>query len=247
MPDVGKSHQLSVAFSGLRPAAVMTLRHELCTPLTSILGYTEMLLANMAGELAPEQRAHIGTIAQRGTALLATANGLLDVLALFGEPVVIRRESIAVDVLLSEVIARVRPLAQQKNIELELDLAPEMSTVSVDIEKTRRAVSAVVDNAVKFTGDGGSVRVSLRPSADVRGAFEVVVVDSGIGIPAAALPRVCEPFFQADLSSTRRHGGLGVGLAIAQRLVEAHGGTLRFASWVGSGTTVTLIFADPSP
>src|SRR5262249_37679657 len=125
----------------------------------------------------------------------------------------------------------------RRRIAIRFSAAPGLPQLSVDREKIRQALVHIVGNAVKFTPEGGAVRVELR---SVMGGLEIVVVDNGVGISAAALPRVFDAFYQADSSSTREHGGAGLGLTIARSFVVAHEGDIHVESTAGKGTTVVV-------
>jgi CheY-like chemotaxis protein/anti-sigma regulatory factor (Ser/Thr protein kinase) len=141
----------------------------------------------------------------------------------------------------------VRPAAEAKEIQLESSLAPSVGTVSGDPDRLQQVVWNLLANAIKFTPRGGRVELRLRRANT---HAEVVVEDTGPGIPRAFLPHVFERFRQADGSSTRAHGGLGLGLAIVRHLVEAHGGTVRAenaAEGTGSVFTVRLPIMGHEP
>jgi hypothetical protein len=140
-----------------------------------------------------------------------------------------------------------RPSAEAKDITLDLDLPQDVSQVNADPDRVQQVVWNLVSNAVKFTAAGGRVGVRLR---EARGSLQIAVSDTGRGISASFLPYVFDRFRQADSTSTRTHGGLGLGLAIARHLVELHGGTVSAESaGEGRGATFTVelpLWANPA-
>jgi len=125
--------------------------------------------------------------------------------------------------IVHSAIAVVQPVIEAKHINVEIETAPGLTTLYGDGSRLQQVVWNLLSNAVKFTPEGGTVRVHLQTSA---GRAELVVGDSGDGIPVEFLPHVFEPFRQADASTTRTHAGLGLGLSIVKQIVEAHGGTV---------------------
>jgi signal transduction histidine kinase len=234
----------------LKSNFLATVSHELRTPLTSIIGYSEMLTEGLAGELSDEQREFIGTIHEKGEQLLGLIKGLLDLSKLESGTMSMRRRTILIREVLDEVISTLAPIARKKGVELRVDIDGTETELRADPERLRQVFINLVDNALKFTPERGSVTLRARTvgatpaSADEvssAGAYhdagfalmapafsriEVRVIDTGIGIPPRERERVFDPFYQVDSSSTREYGGTGLGLSIVKRLVEAHGGTV---------------------
>ncbi|MDB6086936.1 MAG: sensor hybrid histidine kinase, partial [Gammaproteobacteria bacterium] len=138
---------------------------------------------------------------------------------------------VARDIVLAQAVAdaieAVRPIAERRNVSLETEIGEDVGIVHVDPDRMQQVVWNLLTNAVKFTPSGGHVRVSLRRIAD---DVDIVVTDTGIGIRRDVVPHIFERFRQADSGTTRQHGGLGLGLAIAKQLVELHGGTIGVES-----------------
>jgi signal transduction histidine kinase len=143
----------------------------------------------------------------------------------------------------------VRPAVDAKHLDVHLSIDDEVGAVAGDLDRLQQVVWRIVSNAIKFTPDAGRVTIHLEK---VKACAQLTVTDSGIGIEPGFLPHVFEPFRQQDGSTTRQHGGLGLGLALVREIVELHGGTIEAESpGVGSGATfrvrLPLKAGDPSP
>lgn len=216
----------------LKTAFLDTMSHELRTPLTAILGYAELLAM---GPLAPEQEADLAAIAGGGTRLLGLIDDVLrlaDLEAGRSAPAV---DDVALGVLLEDVAARFAAAAAAKGLTLRVEASAGLRAM-VEVDGLDRALAALLDNAVRFTERGG-VTVAARPDD---GHVSIAIADTGIGVAPEVLPHVFAAFRQADASSTRRHGGAGLGLAIAKRLVELSGGSISVASEPGAGSIFTV-------
>jgi signal transduction histidine kinase/CHASE3 domain sensor protein len=217
-----------------KDAFVATVTHELRTPLTSILGYTEMLADGDGGELSPLQ--------ERGvTAILRNAHRLQDTI---GDLLLLDRANNAVGAAaaridLAEVTAALHaefePLARGR--ELTLTGETEQVFVDGDARQLERALRNLLDNAVKFTGPGGTVAYRLRA---VPGAAELTVTDTGIGIPPGDLAGLFTPFHRAVNAMDQAVQGSGLGLAIVRNIVAEHGGSVTVESRLGEGSTFTV-------
>ncbi|MFN8557440.1 MAG: ATP-binding protein [Dehalococcoidia bacterium] len=210
--------------------------HELRTPLTSILGWSRMLRTR---RMDPETAADaMATIERSARAQARLIEDLLDVSRIITGDLRIEPEPTDLADVAEDAAAVIRPAAAAKAVRLEVTVDPATPTVLGDPDRLGQVVGNLLSNAVKFTPQGGWVRLSLAPTA---AGARIVVQDSGRGIDAAFLPHVFDRFRQGDTSSTRRHGGLGLGLAIVQHVVTLHGGTVRAASeGEGRGATFTV-------
>jgi two-component system sensor histidine kinase BarA len=224
----------------LKSNFLATISHELRTPLTSIIGYTEMLAEGIGGPLTEEQREFVETVRGKSVQLLELILRLLDLSKLESGAVALAFADVALGPIVDEVVGACGALAAKKNVRISVEpIAPELSAVG-DRERLRQVVRHLLENGVKFCEPGGEVRVSARATSHlppdglgaalllpVTDVAELRVADDGAGVPRNERQRIFDPFFQVDQSSTRRHGGVGVGLAIVKRLVEAQGGTVR--------------------
>jgi signal transduction histidine kinase len=139
--------------------------------------------------------------------------------------------------LVSESVARAMDKARARQVNLQANLKVDVAALNVDPEKMGWVFDELLDNAIKFTGPGGRVEIALNQTGDLA---VVSVMDTGIGISADHLPEVFEPFHQLDGSITRRFGGVGLGLSLARKIVEAHGAAISVQSEVGKGTHFTV-------
>lgn len=238
----------------LKSNFLATVSHELRTPLTSIIGYSEMLSEGLAGDLKPEQLEFVKTIHDKGEQLLSLIMGLLDLGKLESGTIRMAMRPIRIDPVLSEVVSTLTPTARKKGVNLELDVAGDLSELRGDPERLRQVFINLVENALKFTPANGIVTLRARMIADAggddddglalmaptRSRIEVRVLDTGIGIPAREKPKVFDAFYQVDSSSTREYGGTGLGLSIVKRLVEAHSGDIRIEDNSPKGTVFVV-------
>lgn len=221
--------------SRLKDDFLATLSHELRTPLGAILGWVQVV---QSGEPSPDRvRQAIDVIGRNARHQARLIEDILDVSRIITGKFEIAREPVEMLPLLDTVIGSVHPLAAAKRIELTRSGCVD-AAVTGDAKRLHQVLSNVLSNAVTFTPEGG--RIDVRSWHD-GSALTLEVQDSGIGIDQAFLPYVFDRFRQADSRSTRRHGGLGLGLAIARHLIEQHGGDIRVESGgVGQGTTIAL-------
>jgi PAS domain S-box-containing protein len=202
-----------------------TVSHELRTPTTAIIGWTELL---MGGRLDDERtQKALAALERSARAQAAVVSDLLDTSQIV-------RGTLRLDVrrtnlvkVLGEAVETVEPMVASKTIALSLIVGPDVSTIDGDPDRLRQVFWNLLSNAVKFTPEGGSIEVSAQREADV---VRVDVSDSGCGIDPAFVPFVFDRFRQANGSSTRPYGGLGLGLAIVRELVELHGGSIEATS-----------------
>jgi signal transduction histidine kinase len=212
------------------------LSHELRTPLNAILGW---LAAIQSERLNDEQRKKaLDSITRNGFALAQLIEDLLDVSGMMTGKFRIGRQPTDLNSIAQSALESIQPLAEEKSLKLLTEIGRDPVTVSADPDRIRQAIINVLSNAVKFTEKDGSI--TLRLETDDNHA-KLEVSDTGIGIRPEFMPFVFERFSQADLSIKRRHGGLGIGLAIVRHIVELHGGTVKAHSrGIGQGTTITL-------
>ena len=210
--------------------------HALRTPLTPILGWTPMLRAGWLG--ADEQRRALESIERSGRTLAQLIDDLLDVSRIVSGKLHLSVRPAEVGPIVQAAVESMRPAAAAKGVQLEVRLDEGHERVSGDPDRLQQVVWNLVSNAIKFTDPGGRVEIEV---ARVDGHVETRVRDTGKGIEAELLPHVFERFWQADASTTRHHGGLGLGLAIVRHLVELHGGTVAAESGgLGHGAAFTV-------
>jgi two-component system phosphate regulon sensor histidine kinase PhoR len=220
----------------VRSEFVANVSHELRTPLTCIKGYLETLLDGALDDRAHARRflEVAGTHAERLDRLI---DDLLELSNIESGRVTLAPMRLDLGDVVTGVAAMFERQVAQKNQRLERSV-PAGLAVRADRDRLVQILVNLVDNAVKFTPDGGRIRVEAGPAAD--GRVEVRVRDSGIGIPSTDLPRLTERFYRVDRTRSREVGGTGLGLAIVKHLVQAHGGELHIESELGHGTTVSF-------
>jgi signal transduction histidine kinase/CheY-like chemotaxis protein len=213
-----------------------TLSHELRTPLTSILGWTNLLRSVKFDEATTERA--LETIERNARSQKQLVDDLLDASRIITGKLRLEMKPTELGKVIEAACEAVRPAAQAKGIELRLALDGSASPVAGDAERLQQVVWNLLSNAVKFTPEGGSVEVRL---AREDGRACISVTDTGEGMKAEFLPFVFDRFRQADGTTTRAHGGLGLGLAIVRHLAELHGGTVAATSaGEGLGATFTV-------
>jgi len=214
------------------------LSHELRTPLTSILGWSQMLTDVDLDDEASRRALEI--IVRNARAQRQLIDDLLDISRIITGKLRLDVQPVEIAPIIEAVIDSLRPAANAKSISLQITLDPRTSSISGDPDRLQQMVWNLLTNAIKFTAKGGSVAVWL---GRIESHVEITVQDTGQGIAPELLPHVFDRFRQSDSSSTRRHGGLGLGLSIVRQLAELHGGTVTAQSpGEGKGTTfkVTL-------
>jgi PAS domain S-box-containing protein len=208
------------------------ISHELRTPLSIIIAYSESLRdESVSGE---DRKQFLNVIAENGENLLRLIDDLLDLSQLEASGTMIRRSLSHIHDVVRSLWPRMEPLAAEKNIRLTFNPAESIPVVSIDNRRILQVLMSLIHNAIKFTGEYGLVEV--RTLRDERGVV-VEVVDTGAGISPDQLPKIFDTFRQLDGSSTRRWGGLGIGLAMAKHIVDQHGGRIWAESEEGNGST----------
>lgn len=230
------------AANRMKDEFLATLSHELRTPLNSIIGWTELIRSEA---ISPEEFDEaIATIHRNARAQNQLINDLLDVSRIITGKLQIEPRPVNVDLVVANSVASLRLAAKSKGIKLNLLTEPSLETVLGDSDRLQQVVWNLLSNAIKFTPKGGIVSTMVRRTGS---NVEIEVSDSGEGIDEKFLPHVFDRFRQQDSSSTRRHGGLGLGLAIVRHIVELHGGAVCVSSdGIGHGSKflVTLPVAN---
>lgn len=218
------------------------VRHELRTPLNSILGFTEVLLGEIDGELNDGQREDLRMIQAAGMHLMALFNDVLDLSAAALGKLTLEWSETPVKPLLEEVAAELRTQIAGRNIEVKVTVEDSNLVISADRRRLRQVITNLGTNALKFTEHGVVELSATATPYEVR----LQVRDSGVGIASADLPLIFEEFVQGADENQRRRGH-GLGLAISKRLVELHRGVLMVESQVGRGSTFTISLPTEGP
>jgi signal transduction histidine kinase len=239
-----KSGQLEVANQELAAASrhksefLANMSHELRTPLNAIIGFADVLEQRLFGELNDQQADYTHDIASSGRHLLDLVNEILDLSKVEAGRMELERSEFALAETIRGTLAFVRERAAGHRIEVGADVPADLGTVVADERKVRQVLLNLLSNAVKFTPDGGTIAVRARRSD---GEVLVSVRDTGIGIAPEDQVTVFEEFQQVGKASDRSREGTGLGLTLAKRFVELHGGRIWVESEVGKGTTFTFV------
>ena len=232
----------------LKDEFLAAMSHELRTPLNAVLGFSEVLMDGVHGELNEKQRRALGNISDSGRHLLSLINDILDLSKIEAGKERLVMDTVYVDSLCETSLQFVRTQAAKKRLRLNLQLAPGLTTLHGDERRLRQVLVNLLTNAVKFTPEGGQVGLEVRPTADGK-CIALTVSDTGIGISAEDQAKLFQPFVQLDSKLSRQYSGTGLGLSLVLRLAELHGGQVRLESAPGQGSrfTVTLPWQPAAP
>ena len=237
--DVTRLRQLE----DVRKEFVANVSHELRTPLSIFQGYTETLIDNPG--LPPEDTQPMLEIMRKHSRRLnALVEDLLILARLESRDEKLHLAPLDVAKFLRESVTDWSMRSAEKKIALTADIAPGVPLISADAFRLEQVMGNLIENAIKYTNDGGSVTVRATTSDD---GVEIRVEDTGLGIPAPDVPRIFERFYRADKGRSREHGGTGLGLSIVKHIVLAHGGNVFAESEVGRGTNIVLRLPKKPP
>ncbi|WP_165228599.1 PAS domain S-box protein [Aquisphaera insulae] len=229
-----------VRSSRMKDEFLASMSHELRTPLNGILGFAEGLAEGVYGELGDDQRRCVLDVHECGRHLLDLINDILDVAKIEAGMVELEVAEVAVGPLCESAVRFVKQAAQRKSIPVRLSIDDPVGRVVADQRRLKQVLVNLLSNAVKFTDAGGGVglEVTYDPS---RRVARFAVWDTGIGISPEGLSRLFKPFMQLDSGLDRRYSGTGLGLVLAKRLTELHGGMLEVESEPGRGSRFTIV------
>jgi len=213
------------------------MSHELRTPLNAIIGFSEALLEQMFGPVNPKQMEYLNDVLGSGKHLLTLINDILDLSKIEAGRMDLDVDRFSLVEALNNGITMIRERASRHAIKVTLDVAPDLDLIEADPRKVKQVLFNLLSNAVKFTSDGGRVEVTARRA---NGDAVIAVRDTGIGSAPEDQSRIFEEFQQARRQSERSREGTGLGLALAKRFVELHGGRIWVESAVGKGSTFTF-------
>ncbi len=212
------------------------MSHELRTPLNAILGYTELVLDRIYGDIPDRMRGVMERVQVNGRHLLGLINDVLDLAKIEAGQLTLEMTDYSLKDVVEGALDAVEPLAAEKQITLKGEISPNLPPARGDARRIAQVLLNLVGNAIKFTDTG---EVSVRASKTDR-SFLIAVRDTGSGISEADQGKIFDEFQQADNSSIRREGGTGLGLSIAKRNIEMHGGGIWVESTLGQGSTFSF-------
>jgi signal transduction histidine kinase len=235
--ELDHEHQEMEKLERVRKDFVINVSHELRTPLASIQGYTETLLDGAINDQENNIR-FLNIVRQNAERLGRLTADLLTISRIELKTQKFQFASYRLEGLLGDCVDTLRPVAAKKRVEMEVEVEDGGLEVFCDAESVHQMMSNLLDNAIKYTPEGGRIRVGTRVVDD--GRVEVSVSDTGLGIPQEDLGRLFERFYRVDKARSREMGGTGLGLAIVKHLARAQGGDVRVESEVGEGSTFTF-------
>jgi signal transduction histidine kinase len=227
----------AVAANRHKSAFLANMSHELRTPLNAVIGFSEVLLEKVFGELNDKQNEYLGDIHFSGRHLLSLINDILDLSKIEAGRLELSPSTVAIGETMDSAIVLMRERANRDEVSLLKEVAPDIGTVFADERKLKQVLINLLSNAVKFTKQGGTVTLRARRDGN---DLEISVVDTGIGIAPKDQALIFEEFRQAGEAYAKAQEGTGLGLALTKRLVELHGGKIWLESELGTGSTFTL-------
>jgi signal transduction histidine kinase len=231
-----KTRQLEVA-NKHKSEFLANMSHELRTPLNAIIGFSEVLMERMFGEVNDKQADYLKDIHESGRHLLSLINDILDLSKIEAGRMELDLGTFDLPTALSNAMTLIRERAQRHSIELRLDVDERLGEFQADERKFKQIMLNLLSNAVKFTPDGGRVDIRAKMNTD---KIEIAVKDTGIGIAPEDHSAVFEEFKQVGRDYTKKAEGTGLGLALTKRYVELHGGAIHLESALGQGSTFTI-------
>ncbi|MBD2200843.1 MULTISPECIES: PAS domain S-box protein [Calothrix] len=232
----------------LKDEFLATMSHELRTPLNAILGLSEALQEEVFGVINDKQRRSLQTIERSGKHLLELINDILDLSKIEAGQLELHYTQIAISPLCQASLTFIKQQALQKRIQLEVNIQPHLPKLMVDERRIRQVLINLLNNAVKFTPEGGRITLEvthqkLAQAAEMTSAqnfIRIAVIDTGIGIAPKNLNKLFQPFIQIDSALNRQYNGTGLGLVLVKRLVEIHGGKVGVSSEPGIGSCFSV-------
>jgi protein-histidine pros-kinase len=225
-----------------------SMSHELRTPLNGIIGFAEFLSDGKPGAVNAKQKEYLEDILNSGQHLLHLINDILDIVKIQAGKLELNPEIFRLGDVIQEVRAGVRPISQNKHIQVDVEVSQGLDAVRLDKQRMTQILYNLLSNALKFTDEAGQVGITAELQGSLH--FRLSVRDSGIGIKPEDISRLFKEFEQLEAGTDRRFGGTGLGLALTRKIVEMQGGTIHVESEPGSGSTFTvvlpLVYREPA-
>ena len=237
-----RTRELTVANEKLEEASQLksqflaNVNHELRTPVSAIIGYARLVLRATEGQISPLQRENLQDLLNNAERLLNQIDSLLEFSKIEAGKMEVHVEPVKVNEVIQGAISTIEPTLNGANVRIIREIASDLPVLNTDREKLRQIVLNLLDNAVKFT-ERGEIKIA---ASQQNGSFQLVVSDTGIGIPKEELNKIFEEFHRGDSSSTKNYRGTGLGLAIVKQFVNLLGGEVAVESEVGKGSVFTV-------
>jgi len=238
--ELGRLYQQIEEASKHKSQFLANMSHELRTPLNAILGYTEMVIDSVYGDVSEEIRTVLLRVQKSGRHLLGLINDVLDLSKIEAGQLTLSVDDYSIKSVVQNVLSAVESLAAEKRLTLNVAIQPNLPMGSGDERRLTQVLLNLVGNAIKFTDEG---QVGIKVCAE-NGSLLVAVSDTGPGIAQSNQARIFEEFQQAEKSTATKKGGTGLGLAISKRIIEMHGGSIWVESSPGHGAT--FLFKIPA-
>jgi Amt family ammonium transporter len=238
--DILMARDAAEAANRSKSTFLANMSHELRTPLNAVIGYGELLLTGIYGELSEKQRDRIVRMVQNGRLLLEQINSVLDLSKIEAGRMDVYYEMVDIHTLVNTIVSTVTPLVHAKKNRLSVDLGRLIGTMRTDSTKLQQVLLNILSNAAKFSEDGEIKLVAERRIQDRQEWIDFTVSDTGIGMTEEELQRAFNAFEQADLSTTRQYGGTGLGLAICQQFVDLLHGYIEVETAPNVGSTFII-------
>ncbi|MGI0482178.1 PAS domain S-box protein [Geminocystis sp. CENA526] len=252
-----QSNQDLIRANRLKDEFLANMSHELRTPLNAILGMTEGLCEEVFGDINERQLKALKTIDRSGTHLLELINDILDLAKIEAEHLELQLDTVSLNSLCESSLTFVKQLALKKRIQLKTELPSNIPCLTIDERRIRQVLINLLNNAVKFTTEGGNITIKVNnnpppektnfvtqifenPENITHNYIYISIIDTGIGIPPNKINTLFEPFVQVDTALNRQYSGTGLGLALVKKIVELHGGYMILSSKLGVGSCFTI-------
>lgn len=236
--EIREAKELAEFATRSKSSFIANLSHEFRTPLNAVIGFSEMMLEGIAGDLSPRQKEYTADIYKSGRYLLGLIGTVLDISKIEANKIELHDEVIDFAELIDYVVEIVGGAYHNDHVTIETDVAPNLPHILGDMTMFTEIMTNLVGNAVKYSPDGGSVNV--KAAINGTGEMAIIVSDQGMGIAKDEIENVLQPFGRTEQSRQRKIDGTGLGLPLTKGLIEAHGGSLHIESDLGQGTSITV-------